>query len=64
MVYKSDSVPTVPCWLCETYVEIRFTKKDKPYLVCECGLQVFIRYKKAEDLLAEKVRMEAEHGKV
>ena len=64
MVSKSGSAPTVSCWLCERSIKVRFSKKDKPYLVCICGVQTFIRYKQAEDLLAEKVRMESEYGEV
>ena len=55
-------VPKVACWLCEAPITVRFSKKDKPYLVCECGVQIFIRYQRAEDLLAEKVRKEDGHG--
>ena len=42
----------VPCWLCGSPVQVKYTKKDKPYLTCEaCGLQTFVRHSKAEDLL-------------
>ena len=57
------SIPNVRCWLCGSPTEIRFSKKDRPYLICEeCGVQVFIRYQRAEDLLAERVRQEAGGG--
>ena len=62
-VTNKTKVPTVECWLCGSEVEIRFSKKDKPYLVCGCGVQTFIRYQEAEDLLAERVEMEQSHGK-
>lgn len=33
-----------PCFLCREDVEVKKTKKDKPYFVCNpCGMQVFIR---------------------
>ena len=47
----------VPCWLCGSPVEIKFSKRDKPYLICEeCGLQTFVRHSKAESLLEARVR--------
>ncbi len=33
-----------PCPVCAQPREVRVTKKDKPYLVCDpCGVQLFIR---------------------
>ncbi|PYV68647.1 MAG: hypothetical protein DMG97_24140 [Acidobacteria bacterium] len=33
-----------PCPVCGQGLEIRETKKDKPYLVCDpCGMQLFVR---------------------
>src|SRR6266852_3197473 len=33
-----------PCPVCTDPLEVRQTKKGKPYLVCDpCGIQVFIR---------------------
>jgi len=33
-----------PCPVCAQAREVRTTKKDKPYLVCDpCGVQVFVR---------------------
>jgi transcription elongation factor Elf1 len=33
-----------PCPVCTQPREVRVTKKDKPYLICDpCGVQVFIR---------------------
>lgn len=47
----------VRCWLCHSPCQVKFSKKDKPYLVClACGLQTFIRGDRAEQLLLEKVR--------
>ena len=35
---------TVPCFLCKRDLDIRFSKKDRPYTVCaECQTQTFIR---------------------
>ena len=33
-----------PCPVCTGPREVRLTKKDKPYLICDsCGVQVFVR---------------------
>ena len=33
-----------PCPVCDQGLEIRETKKDKPYVVCDpCGMQLFVR---------------------
>jgi transcription elongation factor Elf1 len=33
-----------PCPVCTQAREVRTTKKDKPYLICDpCGVQVFVR---------------------
>ena len=33
-----------PCPVCASLCEVRLSKKDKPYLVCDpCGVQLFIR---------------------
>jgi len=54
---KDRSRVMVPCWLCGSAVPVKFTKKDKPYLVCvSCGIQTFIRYEKAEELLIGKIK--------
>ncbi|MFC2034200.1 hypothetical protein ACFLTT_02210 [Chloroflexota bacterium] len=47
---------TVPCWLCNSVVPVKFSKKNKPFLICNnCGVQTFVRYGKAEELLIDKV---------
>ena len=47
----------VACWLCEEPVDIRFSRKGLPYLICDrCGMQTFIRYRRAVELLAAKVK--------
>lgn len=54
---NSGTKVMIPCWICDQEVEIKFTKKDKPYLICNnCGIQTFVRYGQAEDLLKQKVR--------
>lgn len=50
------------CPLCQRSLEIRETKKEKPYLTCEsCGLQMFVRYRKGiqrlEDLSRNNVSL-------
>lgn len=33
-----------PCPICTLPLEVRLTKKDKPYVTCDpCGVQVFVR---------------------
>ena len=47
----------IPCWLCDALVPIKFTKKNKVYLICNnCGIQTFLRYGKAEELLIAKIK--------
>ncbi|OGS21912.1 MAG: hypothetical protein A3J83_03285 [Elusimicrobia bacterium RIFOXYA2_FULL_40_6] len=42
------------CFLCSSVVEVKMTKKAKPYWICSvCGLQVFIRQEKAIKYLLE-----------
>ena len=54
---KDSAVPVIPCWLCGEVVEVKFSKKDRPYLICNgCGIQTFIRYGKAEELLIVRIR--------
>ena len=49
----------IPCWLCGIPVEIRHSKKDKPFLICNnCGVQTFIRYGRAEELLVAKIKQQ------
>lgn len=50
----------VNCFLCQRPLEIRISKKNKPYLVCDdCGIQIFVRcekgMKRLERLLRGKV---------
>ena len=35
------------CPVCEDFLEVKTSKKNKPYLVCnDCGMQLFIRGEK------------------
>ncbi len=50
----------INCFLCQRHLEVRTSKKNKPYLVCnDCGIQVFVRFEKGmkrlERLLKGKV---------
>lgn len=47
----------IACWLCNSPIPIKFTKKDKVYLICDnCGTQTFLRFKRAEELLIDKIK--------
>ncbi len=36
--------PLFPCCLCGEGLEVRQTKKGKPYMICDgCGMQMFVR---------------------
>jgi predicted RNA-binding Zn-ribbon protein involved in translation (DUF1610 family) len=45
MAQKQSRMPKIfPCPICGQPREIRITKKEKPYFVCDsCGVQVFVR---------------------
>ena len=46
----------VPCFLCDSDLEVRMTKKDKPYVVCEhCGMQIFVRGPEGIELFEQLV---------
>ncbi len=46
----------IPCWLCGAIIPVKYTKKNKAYLICDnCGIQTFLRYGKAEELLKAKI---------
>lgn len=39
-----DEERRFPCPVCMRPLEVKMTKKDKPYIVCDpCGVQVFVR---------------------
>jgi DNA-directed RNA polymerase subunit RPC12/RpoP len=36
-----------PCFLCAEKLDLRISKTEKPYFICEdCGVQIFVRRKK------------------
>ncbi len=56
-VTQSRAKTFLPCFLCGSNLETRFSKNKKPYFVCcECGIQLFVRGKtgirKLEELFA------------
>jgi len=49
----------VGCFLCKRSLDVRLSKKGRPYLVCDnCGVQVFVRGRKEIERLREHVREE------
>lgn len=62
LVVSEDDL-RVPCWLCGEIVGVKFSSKGKPYLICNnCGIQTFIRYRKAHELLLTKVKEYLKEG--
>ena len=48
---------TIPCFLCKRNLEIRFSKKNRPYTVCDyCQTQTFVRGRKGIAQLATLVQ--------
>ena len=46
----------VNCFLCQTSLEIRTSKREKPYLVCDdCGVQTFFRLPKGIRRLKQRL---------
>ena len=44
----------VPCFLCGGGTELKYSKREKPYLICDpCGIQIFVRGKKGIALLSK-----------
>ena len=44
------------CPLCKEWLEIKVSKKDLPYVICDtCGVQMFIRYEKGAKRLKKLV---------
>lgn len=42
---SSNDNPEMPCFLCGQTLEVKKTKNNKPYFICDtCGLQTFVRY--------------------
>jgi DNA-directed RNA polymerase subunit RPC12/RpoP len=41
-----------PCFLCAKKLDLRISKTEKPYFICDdCGVQIFFRRKKGIELL-------------
>lgn len=52
---------SVLCFLCGRKLEVRSSKKGRPYFICDdCGLQVFVRGDKGISRLAEIVLKNSE----
>jgi hypothetical protein len=50
-------MPTLPCFICGNEVDVRLSKRNKPYITCDaCGCQLFIRYGKSEQLILAKIK--------
>ena len=44
------------CPLCDDKLEVRISKKEKPYMVCDvCGMQMFVRTKTGIVRLSERL---------
>jgi DNA-directed RNA polymerase subunit RPC12/RpoP len=60
VLYKDTGVNVMPkmsCLLCGSSVELKTSKKNKPYYVCNaCGLQVFTRQEHSASLIVEKAK--------
>ncbi|MDH5414635.1 MAG: hypothetical protein OEW87_10900 [Flavobacteriaceae bacterium] len=47
----------IHCFLCGNQLEVRNSKREKPYLVCDpCGMQVFVRREEGINLLEDLIR--------
>ena len=45
-ISSDDDIQHFPCPICFGMLEVRYSKRSKPYLTCnDCGVQVFIRGK-------------------
>ena len=43
-----------PCPICNRDLNVRLSKKNKPYVICDiCGVQLFIRKKQGINILIE-----------
>ncbi len=59
MEKKRDKKKVFPCPLCQKGLEIKISKKQKPYCVClDCGIQLFIRGKEGISRLGKKTGFE------
>lgn len=45
---------SLPCFLCHKELDLRISKTEKPYFVCEdCGIQIFVRGKRGIERLQQ-----------
>ena len=59
MEKKRDKKKVFQCPLCQKGLEIKISKKQKPYCVClDCGIQLFIRGKQGISRLKKKTGFE------
>ena len=55
MEKKKDKKKVFLCPLCQKELEIKVSKKQKPYCVClDCGIQLFVRGKEGINRLGKK----------
>lgn len=58
---SANKTTLFPCPICGDGLEIRTSKKDKPYVVCDaCGMQLFVRLPKGIRRMEELVRSAAQ----
>ena len=49
-----------PCPICTAPLDVRLSKKDKPYVVCnDCGVQMFVRNAEGIDRFQQQLSMGA-----
>lgn len=54
---NDDPPNLIPCFLCGNGLEVKNSKRGKPYFICEpCGVQVFIRREKGISRLNELLK--------
>ena len=53
---KKDKRKYFPCPLCDNNKLVKYSKKLKPYIVCNsCGVQLFVRNKEGEEILNKRI---------
>jgi hypothetical protein len=68
---KDNKDSKAVCFLCGDMVEIKYSKRQKPYLVCnDCGVQVFIRglpginrLEKWKSISSSQIKLESQPAK-
>lgn len=52
-----EMINVFPCPLCDEWLPVKTSKKNKPYILCpECGVQMFVRYKIGERRMSKKCK--------